>query len=345
MTMEAMVIHEHGDRSKLQPATLDIPEVGPHEVLVKLRASALNHLDLWVRKGIPGLKLPMPHIIGADGAGEVVEIGAEVMGWTEGDQVVLDPGLSCGQCEWCQRGEQSVCDSFQLLGEHVWGTNAQYVKVPAANLHCLPKGWSWTQAAAIPLVSLTAYRMAVGRADIRPGEKVLILGASGGVGTAAIQIVKSLGATVYATAGTDEKADRLKELGAHEAINYRTEAIGKRIKEFTKGKGVSVILDSVGQAVWPEAMKALGRGGRFVTCGATSGFKADLNLTFLFWNQYNLMGSTMGSRQEVQEALALAWSGKIEPVIHKVLPLAELAEGHRILEEGEMLGKVVLKVA
>lgn len=344
MTMEAMVIHAHGDSSRLLPATVDIPEPGHDDVLIKVKASSMNRLDLWVREGIPGLKLPLPHVLGADVAGVIAETGSAVEGWAEGDRVVIDPGLSCGHCSMCLKGEHSMCDTFQLVGEHVWGGNAQYCKVPAVNLHRLPKSWEWTEAAAVPLVSLTAYRMAVGRADIRPGETVLVMGATGGVGTMAVQIAQHLGATVIATAGTDEKAIELKGLGAHETINYRTADIGKEVKRLTAGRGADVVLDSVGQAVWQASMKALARGGRYVTCGATSGYEAQLNLTFLFWNQYRIMGSTMGNHTETAEALALAWSGKINPVVDRVLPLAELQEAHRVVEEGEMVGKVVVRV-
>lgn len=348
MTMEAMALHQHGDRFELRVTQLDIPEPGPDDVLIKVKATSMNHLDLWVRNGIPGLKLPMPHVLGADVAGVIAEIGANVEAakedWTEGDRVVIDPGLSCGYCPMCLKGEHSLCDSFRLVGEHVWGGNAQYCKVPAVNLHRLPTSWEWTEAAAIPLVSLTAYRMAVGRADLRPGETVLVMGATGGVGTMAVQIASQLGASVIATAGTDEKATELKALGAHEVINYRSADIAEEVKGITNGRGVDVVLDSVGQAVWKASMKALARGGRFVTCGATTGFEAKLNLTFLFWNQYRIMGSTMGSHRETAEALALAWAGKIRPVIDRVLPLAELQEAHRVVEEGEMVGKVVLRV-
>jgi len=342
--MEAMAILSHGDRTKLEPMELDIPTCGSDDVIVKVKASSMNHLDLWVRNGIPGLKLPMPHVLGADVAGEIAEVGKGVEDWKEGDRVVIDPGLSCGRCPVCLKGEHSLCESFMLVGEHVWGGNAQYCRVPAVNLYRLPKSWEWTEAAAVPLVSLTAYRMAVGRADIRPGEQVLIMGASGGVGTMAIQLARHLGAKVIATAGTDEKATELKALGADEVINYEQEDIARRVKGFTDGRGVDVILDNVGQSVWKTAMKGLARGGRFVTCGATTGHKADLNLTFLFWNQYKLMGSTMGSHNETAEALALAWSGKLKPVIDRVLPLSELQEAHRVVEEGEMVGKVVVKV-
>jgi len=343
-----MAIQQHGDRSELQVTQLDIPEPGPDEVLIRVKASSMNHLDIWVRNGIPGLKLPLPHVLGADVAGIIAETGSNVEGhsegWTEGDRVVIDPGLSCGQCPMCLKGEHSLCDAFQLVGEHVWGGNAQYCKVPAVNLHRLPETWEWEEAAAVPLVSLTAYRMAVARADIRPGETVLVMGASGGVGTMAVQIASQLGARVIATAGTDEKATELKGLGAHEAINYRTADIGDEVKRMTGGTGADVILDSVGQAVWKASMRSLARGGRFVTCGATTGFEAKLNLTFLFWNQYRIMGSTMGSHNDTAEALAMAWSGKIRPVVDRVLPLADLQEAHRVVEEGEMVGKVVLKV-
>jgi len=341
--MKAGLFYEHGGIEVLQYGEVDAPAIQPEEVLVQVKACSLNHLDVWVRKGLPGLTLPLPHIGGSDIAGVVEQVGARATGGLKvGDRVVVDPGLSCGCCDWCRGGEDSLCDGYGILGEHRWGGFAEYAAVPARNVLPLPDRVPFEQAAAVPLVFLTAWRM-VKRVQLQPGETVLVVGAGGGVASAAIQIAKLAGAWVAATAGDQGKLDKAKGLGADELINHREQDFSKRTWELTHKRGVDVVLDPVGGSdTLPKSLKALAKNGRYVTCGATSGASAQLNVPLLFWKQARLLGSTMGSRRELQEVLQLVWSGRLKPVVDRVLRLNELQQAHALLEARRVFGKLVL---
>ncbi len=342
--MKAAVFYEHGGPEVLTIADLPAPEPRPGEALIRVRATSVNHLDLFVRKGIPGLKLEMPHIPGSDVAGVVEAVGDPADEAWVGKRVVIDPGLSCGRCEFCRRGEHSLCVEYRILGEHVRGGDAEYVTVPVENLYEIPDGVEFERAAAAPLVFLTAWRMLITRAQVRPGETVVVLGAGGGVATAAIQIARLAGARVIAVSSTEEKLRRAAELGAEELINYRTQDWSKEVYLRTGRRGADVIVDSVGEATWHGSIRAVRKGGRIVTCGATSGPVAPTDIRYVFWKQITILGSTMASRQEFREVMDLVFRGKLQPVIHQVLPLEEIRRAHEILEKGEQFGKVVLRI-
>jgi NADPH:quinone reductase-like Zn-dependent oxidoreductase len=341
--MKALVFHEHGDLEQLVYTDAPEPVVGPHEALVQVKAVALNRLDLWVRKGIPGLRLPLPHIGGADVAGVVAAVGDEVDGTLVGRRVVINPALACGVCEFCIAGQQSLCVDFKIFGEHTPGGLAEYVVAPAANLYAIPDHYPFTQAAAAPLVFQTAWRALISQARLRVGERVLILGAGGGVATAAIQIARLAGAYIYAVTGSAEKEQRALALGADETINYNQTDFAKEIWRRTDRRGVDVVLENVGPATWTSSVRALAKGGRLVTYGATTGRMAETDLNLLYWKQIHLIGSTMASYAEFAEVMRLVFSGRLQPVVDRVLPLSEGREAQRILEAGEQFGKIVLE--
>lgn len=312
-------------------------------MLVRLKASALNHLDLFIRQGLPRLKLTFPHIPGADGAGVVEEAGPGVEGASPGDPVVINPGLNCGKCEYCLRGEDSLCVSYGILGEHVDGTYAELVKVPGRNVLPMKSGFTFEEVAAFPLVFMTAWRMLVNRAGVRPGEDVLILGAGGGVAGAAIQIAKVCGARVIATSSSEEKLKRAEELGADIVINYKEEPFEKVIWEVTGKRGVDVVVETVGKATWKKSLRALAKDGRLVTCGATTGPLGETDIRLIFWRQLRIVGSTMGTKAELSQALNLLWAGRLRPVVHSVFPLERARDAQELLARGEHFGKVVLR--
>jgi len=344
--MKAVLLPRYGGPEVLEyVADHPKPVVGPDQVLVHVHAVALNHLDLFVREGIPSLKLTLPHILGADVAGEVAEPGSDVTGFEPGDRVVVNPGLSCGRCEYCIAGEDPECAEYKILGEHVPGGYAEYVTVPAANLLPIPVDMPWATAAAAPLVYMTAWRLLVTKAKIRPGEDVLILGAGSGVSTAAIQIAKLAGCTVFTTSSSEEKLRRAKELGADVLINYKEIPWSKALWELTGKRGVDVVLDHVGQATFKDSVRSLRRGGRLVSPGATSGPLVELDLRYLFWRQLSLMGSTMSSRREFEDVMKLVFMGRLKPIVDRVFPLEKAGEAHAYLGRGEQFGKVVLTTA
>jgi len=340
--MQAVQFTDHGDRDVIEYGDFPDPTPDRDEVLVDVKAGALNHLDVWTRKGLPGVDLDMPHVPGSDAAGVVLEVGEEVTRFEPGDRVAVSAGVSCGRCEFCRHGEHSLCENYHIIGEHVRGVHGEMAAVPAANLVAVPQGVDWNVAAAAPLVFQTAWRMLVTRADVDPGEKVLVLGASGGVGHAAVQIADHLGATVYATGSTDEKLDHARELGADHAINYAEEDFADRIYELTDDRGVDVVVDHVGEQTYPDSLKSLAKGGRLVTCGATTGPNPNAGLNRIFWNQLSVIGSTMATRGEVDDVLELVWDGEFEPAIREVLPMSETARAHELLEAREGFGKVVV---
>ena len=340
--MKAVQFAEHGGTEVVEYGEFPDPEPAADEVLVDVKAGALNHLDVWTRRGLPGLDLEMPHIPGSDAAGEVVAVGEDVRRYEPGDRVAVSAGVSCGNCEYCRHGEPTMCVRFHIIGEHVRGVHSELAAVPEDNLVPVPEGVEWTTAAAASLVFQTAWRMLVTRGELRPGETVLVLGASGGVGHAAVQIAKDAGATVYATGSSEEKLSLARELGADEAFDYTDENFAAKIRELTGKRGVDMVVDNVGAATWRDSLTSLAKGGRVVTCGATTGGTPETDINRIFWNQLSVIGSTMGSPGETEDVLAKVWDGTYEVAIRDVLPMSEAARGHEMLENREGFGKVVV---
>ncbi|MFO7155888.1 MAG: zinc-binding dehydrogenase [Pseudomonadota bacterium] len=342
--MRAIVFHRHGGLEVLEEAEIPTPEPGPGEVRVQVRAVALNHLDLWVRKGLPGLNLEMPHILGSDIAGVVDKVGEKVEGLQPGLEVMVQPGLSCGRCEACLTGHDNDCPSYRIIGEHVRGGYAEYVVVPASNVVPKPPNLSFEEAAAIPLVFLTAWEMLVRKARVRPGERVLVQAAGSGVSSAAIQIAKLYGAEVIASASTEEKLQKARELGADHTVNYTRQDLVAEVRRIAGSKrGVEVVVDHVGEATWESSVRSLANGGRLVVCGATTGYDVRVDLRHLFYRRLELLGSTMGSKGDLHRIVRLVELGKLRPVVDRVLPLSEAREAHRLLAERKAFGKVVLR--
>ena len=345
--MKATVFHEHGGPDVLSYEDIAAPTIEPNQVLINVKYVALNHLDLFVRGGIPGMKLEMPHILGSDISGEIAEVGSKVSDSLEvGQKIIVDPGISCRVCEFCLRGQESLCSSYGIIGEHYRGGYAEYLNVDSQNIIPIPKesGLDMAGAAAMPLTLMTAWRLLTTKAQIKAGDDVLIIGIGGGVALAALQIAKAAGARVIVTSSSDEKLDKAKILGADEGINHNdTPDYHKEIYRLTNNRGVDIVLDSVGQATWPRSLKSLRKGGKLVTCGATSGPIAETNVNLLFWKQLEILGSTMASRDELRMALKLVWNGTIRPVVDRILPLSKAHEAHEILEKGAQMGKLVLK--
>ncbi len=342
--MKAIVMERHGDPSVLQYREYAEPLIGAHDVLVRVRACALNHLDLWVRGGLPGVAIPLPHIPGSDVSGEVAKIGAEVRTVKVGQKVVLAPGVTCGHCPACIAGKDNRCRQFTNLGYLIDGGCAEYVRCPEVNCMPYPENLDWVNAAAVPLVFLTAWHMLVNRAELQAGEQVLVLAAGSGVGMAAVQIAKFFGARVIATAGNEEKLEKAKQLGADEVVHHGKMEIDKEVRRLTGNRGVDVVFEHVGTATWEKSVKSLAPSGRLVTCGATTGFDAKLDLRFLFTRQLSLLGSYMGPKDELRTVLKLVAQGRLKPIVDKVFPLQECAAAHAYLEAGKQFGKVVLSV-
>lgn len=343
-TMRGVRIHEHGELDKVVYDEGPMPEPGPGEVRVRLRAAALNHLDLFVVVGIPGIDMPLPHVMGADGAGVVDIVGEGVAGWQPGDEVVLNPGRWCDDCEFCAGGQQSMCAEYQLLGEHVDGTFAEAIVVPAANLHRKPANLSWHEAAAFPLVTLTAWRMLVTRAGVGPGQTVLVHGIGGGVSLVSLQIATAAGASVFVTSHDDSKLQRARELGAVEAWNYGEVDVAQEVRGATGKRGVDIVVDNVGAATFATSVEAVRKGGRIVTCGVTTGPKLPIDGRRVFWKHVDILGSTMGSESDFRAMLRAVASGKLPPVIDSVMPLSQGREALRRLRDAEQFGKIVLDV-
>jgi len=341
--VKALCFYEHGELDVLQYTDVPDPAPGPGQVLVRVRACALNHLDVWVRRGWPGLKLEKPHWTGADVAGEVSALGDGVTGWEVGQRVVVEPGISTCEDEFTSRGEHSLSPGYVILGEHIQGGQAELVAVPATNLTPMPDGWDFPQAAAPLLVSLTAWRMLIHQARLRAGESVLVIGAGGGVNSMAIQIAKLAGATVYALTSTEKKMEKAHELGADVVLNYREDPQwSKTLYKMTGRRGVDVVVDNVGQATLPQSMRAVARGGRIVIVGNTSGPRVEIDTRFIFGKQISLIGSTMGSHQDFRDVTNLFWAGKLKPVVDRVMPLSEGQAAFEALEQGKQFGKIVL---
>lgn len=337
--MKAVRFHEHGGTEVLRYEDAPDPELRPGEVLVRVRACALNHLDLWNRRGV--VKLPLPHISGADVAGEIAAVSEVDV--AVGTRVMLQPGLSCGACEACLDGRDNACARYDVLGSQSQGGYAELVRVPAANLIPLPDTIGMVEAAAFPLTFVTAWHMLVTKARVHPGEDVLVLAAGSGVGQAAIQIAALHGARVIATAGTEEKLARAREIGAFEVINHHTGDVPGEVRRLTGGRGVDIVVEHVGEATWDRSLKCLARGGRLVTCGATTGYKAAIDLRFLFARQFTLMGSYMGTKGELLRAARHFFAGRLHAIVDRTFPLADAAAAQAHLERREQFGKVVLE--
>ncbi len=343
--MRAVYFEEHGGPEVLKIGELEAPVAGPGEVLIDVHATSLNHLDIFVRRGLPGMQLPLPHVPGCDAAGRVSAIGDGVTEVAVGDRVLVNPSITCGRCELCVRGDASMCRRLQIIGEHIWGGCAEKLVVPQDNAIKIPDHFSYEEAAAVPMVFVTAWRMLVTRGKIRPGDDVLILGAAAGVGSACIQIARRAGARVFAAAGSDDKLEFCRELGADILINYKKEDFLGRVREETGKRGVDVCVDYVGKDTWVKSLKSLARGGRLLTCGATTGYDPQTDIRYIFYNQLEVIGSTTGTKNELLAPLRLLFRGEMKPAVGKVLDLADTAEAHRLMERREVPGKLVIRVS
>ncbi len=341
--MKAVFFETHGEIDVLRYGSVPDPVPAPGQVVVQVKACALNFLDIWVRRGWPGLKLEMPHWCGADVAGEIAALGPGVPGWTVGQRVVVDPGINRVEDEFTRRGAASVSPGYSVLGEHVRGGAAEYVAVPAANLAAMPEGLDFAAAAAPLLVGLTAWRMLIDRAGLKPGETVLVVGAGGGVNSIAIQVAKLAGATVLVVAGDAEKSAKAQELGADTVIDRSKTDWVREVLRITGKRGVDVVVDNVGRATLAGSMQAVARGGRIVIVGNTSGPKAEIDIRFIFGKQISLIGSTMGSHQDFRTVTDLLWKQKLKPVIDRVFPLSDGIEAYRRMEAGGHFGKILLE--
>ena len=346
--MLACVIRATGGLDQVEIA--DVPELGaapaPGEVRVALRAAALNHLDLFVVRGLPG-DYRFPHVLGADGAGVVAAVGPGVTAVKPGDGVMINPGISDYTCEYCQAGEHSLCVKYRMLGEHLPGTLTGAIVVPERNLAVVPTPdppLTWAEAAAFSLVTLTAWRMLVTRAAVRAGETVLVWGIGGGVSLAALRVAALRGARVIATSSSDAKLAQARRLGADVTLNHRTQRVAQEVRALTGRRGADVVVDTVGEATWGESLRALSKGGRLVTCGATTGPNVVTDARRLFWNQYTILGSTMGNAAEYQEVVRQLGAGHLRPIVDRVYPLAEARAAFERLDRGEQLGKIVVEI-
>ncbi len=340
--MKALCYYEHGGPDVVRLDDVADPVAGPGQVLLRVRACAVNHLDIWVRRGWPGLKLEMPHWGGSDISGDIVAIGQGVSGWNIGDRVVVDPGINTAEDEFTRRGEPTMSPGYRILGEHMRGGMAEYVAVPATNVLALPEGVDYSNAAGPILVTLTAWRMLIHRAKLRAGESVLIVGAGGGVNSMAIQIASMAGATVYVVAGDARKGEKARELGADFVLDRSRVDWGRELMNMTGKRGVDVVVDNVGAATLAVSMKAVARGGRIVIVGNTSGPLTEIDIRYIFSKQISIIGSTMGTHQDFRELMPLLWNGPLRPVMDRVMPLGEGRVAFDIMEKGEQYGKIVL---
>jgi len=320
------------------------PVIGDEDVLVKVRACALNHLDIWARQGTRGERIPMPHISGSDISGEISQVGRLVKGHNIGEKVLVAPGISCGICEYCSTGGDSLCESYKIIGYETQGGYAEYVSVPGKNVIAIPDELGFEEAASIPLVFLTAWHMLMTRAKLAPGESVLVWGAGSGVGSAAIQVARLSSAKVIATAGSDEKLEKAKKLGADWVVNHHTMDVPAEVKRITGGRKVDVVFDHVGQATWEKSMRSMAPGGRLVNCGVTSGGKAEIDIRFVFVRQFSLLGSYMGGHGELLKVLSFFEDARLKPVVDSVFPLKDAAKAQERMEKSQHFGKIVLKV-
>jgi NADPH:quinone reductase-like Zn-dependent oxidoreductase len=344
--MKALTLTAVGGPEHLRVRELPEPAIqSPDQVLIRIHAAALNRLDLLVADGLPGVNYSFPHVMGSDGAGIVVALGSAVAGLRAGDRVMINPTVSCGKCPRCLQGEESLCSSLQVMGEHRTGTLAEYVVVPADNLALVPSAMPWPQAAAFSLATLTAWRMLVTRGGVLADETVLIWGIGGGVALAALLIARHLGARTIVTSSSEAKLEIARSLGADLTLNSREVDIGAEARKATGGIGVDAVVDSVGEQSWQHSLRSLRRGGRLIVCGATTGPMIGLDLRRLFWHQWSILGSTLGSRGEYAEIVKLAGEGKLWPIVDRVVPLDEALAAVGRLRRGEQVGKLVIEVA
>jgi NADPH:quinone reductase-like Zn-dependent oxidoreductase len=341
--MKAIRFHEHGGPEVLQYEDVPEPSPKPTEVKLRVKAVALNHLDIWLRKGLPGLKVPLPKIGGCDIAGEVVGVGSACTRAKVGQRIMVSPGWTCGQCPACLRGEDNLCRSYQIIGGYsVDGGCADFICVPEVNCIEIPERLDYAAAAAVPLTFVTAWNMLVRQARLKPGETVLVMGAGSGVGTAAIQIARLFRARVIAVASTDGKLAKAKELGADEGINYASQDLGQEVRRLTGKRGADVVFEHVGGATWEKLIPNMAAGGRLVTCGATAGFDAKVDIRYLFSKGIAILGAYMGCKADLLEAVRSMAEGALRPVVDRTLPLAECEEAHRLIENRAQFGKIVL---
>ena len=342
--MKAVLFRAHGGPDKLSYEDLPTPTIGPEDVLVRVKACALNHLDIWIREGNPAYPMPLPHVLGSDVAGIVEQVGPHVDGVTVGQRVFLSPGISCWRCDACLAGRDNFCSSYGLLGAMVHGGYAEYVKVPVRNVLPIPENLSFEQAAAFPLVSVTASHMLFALAGLQHGETVLIMGAGSGVGSMVVQMAKLAGARVITTVGSDDKIPKAVILGADAVINHAREKVSERVKLLTEGRGVDVVIEHIGHEVWDSCLESLAKGGRLVTCGATTGGDVTLNLRYVFSRQLTIKGSYMGTRAELVKAAELMGQGRLISVIDRTFPLQEARAAQELMLSRQFFGKIVLTV-
>lgn len=344
LNMKAVLFRAHGGPDKLSYEDLPTPTIGPDEVLIKVKACALNHLDIWIRQGNPAYPMPMPHVSGSDVAGIVEQAGAQADHLTVGQRVFVSPGISCWKCEPCLAGRDNFCRSYSLLGAMMHGGYAEYVKVPFRNVLPIPENLSFEQAAAFPLVSVTASHMLFAQAGLQHGETVLIMGGGSGVGTMAIQMAKLAGARVITTVGSDDKIPKAVILGADAVINHTTEKVADRVKLLTEGHGVDVVIEHIGPEVWDSCLASLAKGGRLITCGATTGAEVKVDLRYVYSRQYTIKGSYMGTRAELVKAAELMGQKRLIPVIDRTYPLREARAAQEQMLSRKFFGKIVLTV-
>jgi NADPH:quinone reductase-like Zn-dependent oxidoreductase len=342
--LRAVVIREHGGPEVLAFEDRPMPEPGARQIRIRVRAVGLNHLDLWVRGGVPGHAFPLPIVPGCDAAGVVDRLGPGASGVAVGDEVVVAPGVSCGRCDACRAGDDPLCRHFGILGESRDGGCQEYLVVGDDGCFPKPAGLDWAQAAAVPLTFLTAWHMLKSRARVQPGERVVVHAAGSGVSVAAIQIATLLGARVLTTAGSNEKCAKGIALGAEEAVNYRTSDFTAEVKRWTGGRGVDVVIDHIGTDTFERSLRCLARGGRYVTCGATSGYELKTDFRLVFFKSLSILGSTMGGSHELATVLSLVASERLRPVVDRVFPFEQVASAHRYLAARESFGKVVLTI-
>jgi len=342
--MKAVLFRAHGGPDKLSYEDLPTPTIGPEEVLVRVKACALNHLDIWIREGNPAYPMPLPHVLGSDVAGIVEQVGGQSDSVTVGQRVFVSPGISCWRCDACLAGRDNFCRSYSLLGALAHGGYAEYVKVPFRNVLPIPENLSFEQAAAFPLVSVTASHMLFALAGLQHGETILIMGAGSGVGSMVVQMAKLAGARVITTVGTDDKIPKAVILGADAVINHAREKVSERVKLLTEGRGVDVVIEHIGPEVWDSCLESLAKGGRLVTCGATTGGDVKLNLRYVFSRQLTIRGSYMGTRAELVKASELMGQGRLISVIDRTFPLQEARPAQQLMLSRKFFGKIVLTV-
>lgn len=342
--MKAVLFREHGGPDKLSYEEIPTPQIGAQEVLVRVKACALNHLDIWIRQGNPAYPMPMPHVSGSDIAGLVEAVGTQAEGLTAGQRVFVSPGVSCWHCEFCLAGRDNFCRTYSLIGAMMHGGYAEYVKVPYRNVLAMPENLTFEQEAAFPLVSVTASHMMFALAGLQHGETVLIMGAGSGVGSMAVQMAKLAGARVITTVGADDKIPKAVTLGADAVINHNREKVAERVRLLTEGRGVDVVIEHIGPEVWDSCLASLAKGGRLITCGATTGAEVKLDLRQVFSRQYTIKGSYMGTRAELVKTAVLMGQRRLSSVIDRTYPLQEARAAQEQLLSRKFFGKIVLTV-